>query len=61
MTDEIQVCGCGKLLQPVYDVKGEKIGVQHMTAEDEDHHNSYFASLRPIEINFSITTQPHAG
>lgn len=39
------ICACGLELIPVIH-KGKKIGETHKTEDDEDHHNSYFGSLR---------------
>ena len=37
-----QVCGCGKLLTPLHNAEGKRIGVTHETIEDEDYHIWYF-------------------
>lgn len=49
MEKELPLCFCGKPLEPVLDDSGKRIGVTHLTIEDEEHHSELFSSLRAMD------------
>lgn len=39
------MCGCGRILRPALNEQGVRIGVEHLTLEDDDWHCAYFAGI----------------
>lgn len=45
------MCGCGLELYESLDIEtGERLGVTHVTSDEEDHHNSFWRSATPSDI-----------
>ena len=44
------ICGCGKVLSPLFNAEGKRIGVTHKSVEDDDWHNAYFSGIRIIAL-----------
>ena len=40
------LCGCGQLLYPSLDEAGNRRGVTHLTAEEDEYHCLYFSGMR---------------
>lgn len=43
------LCGCGRMLYPLYGKGGKKLGVTHKP-EDADWHDGYFSAMRIEKI-----------
>ncbi|WP_312698188.1 hypothetical protein [Sphingobacterium mizutaii] len=41
---ENMTCSCGRMLIPIYDKNGKRIGVTHETIEDEDYHLNFWTA-----------------